>query len=161
MTYELDDTLLQTKMDDFDFDNPPIEPVQLAKDLSELMLSKNGIGLAANQVNLPHKVCVIRGNPIIAMYNPRIVDYSGNQVYMEEGCLSYPNLIVKIKRPEKIRIRFAYPNGDIHTEQYTGMTARIMQHEVDHLDGIVFYSRANRYHRDKGFKDWKKMNAKK
>jgi peptide deformylase len=70
--------------------------------------------------------------------------------------LTFPGLTVKIKRPQHIRVRFQTPNGDTLTKQFTGMTARIFQHEIDHLDGIVFYNRANRVHRDTALEKWRR-----
>lgn len=140
--------LLREISPEFNFNNPPIDPIQFAKDIAESLMNTSGVGLAANQVGLPHRCFVIRSNPILVMYNPIIVDYSKKEVYMDEGCLSFPNLIIKIKRPEHIRMRFTLPNGEVKTEKYTGMTSRIIQHEYDHLNGIIYTDRATRYHRE-------------
>jgi peptide deformylase len=78
-------------------------------------------------------------------------------VTLEEGCLSYPNLFVKIKRPKSIKVRFTTPDGETSTKTFTGMTARVFLHELDHLDGIAHTSRANRYHLDQAKKLVKKM----
>lgn len=144
-----DHDLLTTKLESFDFFNPPTDPIQLAKDLTETMLHHNGIGLAANQCGLPYRVFVIKANPILACFNPKIVSMTGEQIDLEEGCLTFPNYYVKIRRPKQIRVRYTYPNGHTVTEIYDGMTARIFQHELDHLDGILFKSRATLYHREK------------
>jgi peptide deformylase len=77
-------------------------------------------------------------------------------VSLEEGCLTFPGLTVKIKRPQHIRVRFTKPNNETITRQFTGMTARIFQHELDHLDGIIFYNRANRFHRDRALEKWRR-----
>ena len=90
--------------------------------------------------------------------NPRIIDVDGEPKLMREGCLSYPNLVISIKRASVIRLRYARPNGDVVTERYEGMTARIMQHEIDHLDGITFQKRATHYHLEKAKKAMRKMN---
>lgn len=150
-------------MERFDFSNPPIDPIELAKILTETMLKENGIGLAANQMDLPFNVFVIKSNPVICAFNPRIVDYIGEEVYLEEGCLSFPGLAVKIKRPQGIRVRFTQPNGETITKEYHGLTARTIQHEIDHLNGVIFYERANRIHRERAFRQWnswKKKNGK-
>ena len=137
----------------FDFSTPPFEPIQFAQDLMKFMYEKNGIGLAANQVGYPYRVFAMRGSPEnFVCYNPRIVDKSEEQITLEEGCLSFPNLIVKVKRPKEIRVRFQTPNGQIMTKKFIGMSARIFQHELDHLDGIVYYNKANKFHRDKAFR---------
>jgi peptide deformylase len=121
------------------------------------MHDSNGIGLAANQVGIPYRVFAMRGQPEnFVCFNPRIVQYSNETIVLEEGCLTYPGLIVKIKRPQHIRCRFQTPNGDTLTKQFTGMTARVFQHELDHLNGKIFYNQANRVHRDQALKKWRK-----
>jgi peptide deformylase len=136
--------------------NPPTDPIQLAKDLTETMLQNNGIGIAANQCGLPYRVFAIRSNPVLVCFNPRIVDLSSEELYLEEGCLTFPNYYVKVKRPKKIKVRFTMPNGQVDTRIFDGMTARIFQHELDHLDGILFMSRATKYHRDQAEKKARK-----
>jgi peptide deformylase len=121
------DPILTSWAEDFDFDNPPADPV-----------------------------FAMEGEPARVCFNPRIVSTSGDDILLEEGCLSYPGLIVKVKRPQHARIRFTGPNGETFTEQFTGMTARVIQHEMDHLEGILFFDKANRYHREQAFKNWKK-----
>lgn len=141
------DKILKTKLDRFDFSNPPIDPIELAHDLAQTMLDKNGMGLAANQLGLPYRVFAIKANPILVCFNPIIVDESlSNQIYLEEGCLSFPGLIVKVKRPAKIKVRYTEPNSETVTKTFEGLTARIFQHELDHLDGIVFTQRAHKIH---------------
>lgn len=150
---EANDPILTTPCQPFDFANPPFEPIQFAKDLVKFMYDNDGIGLAANQIGVPYRVFAMRGNPEnLVCYNPKIVQPSEAEVTLEEGCLTFKGLLVKIKRPQHIRVRFTLPNGETVTRQYTGMTARIFQHELDHLDGIIFYNRANRYHRDQALK---------
>ena len=150
------DPILTTPCQIFDFNNPPFDPIEFAKDLVKFMYDKNGIGLAANQVGVPYRVFAMRGQPEnFVCYNPKIVQPSEMTIELEEGCLTYPNLLVKITRPQHVRVRFTTPNGDTMTRQFTGLTARIFQHELDHLDGAIFYNRANRYHRDQALKKWR------
>jgi peptide deformylase len=150
------DPILTSWAEDFDFDNPPADPVQLALDLVATMRYYQGIGIAGPQVGFPYRVFAMEGEPARVCFNPRIVSTSGDDILLEEGCLSYPGLIVKVKRPQHARIRFTGPNGETFTEQFTGMTARVIQHECDHLEGILFFDKANRYHREQAFKNWKK-----
>lgn len=155
MTLQLvdkNDSLLKTYIEPFDFVNPPVDPIEFAKELVHCMMENNGIGLAANQVGKPYRVFAMRSNPVLVCYNPKIVDYSEETIYLEEGCLTYPNLYVKIKRPKKIKVRFTMPNGEVVTKTFDGVTARIFQHEMDHLNGIIFTSRATLYHREKAEK---------
>jgi peptide deformylase len=148
--------ILTQTMLPFSFNEPPTDPIQLARDLAETMIAKNGIGLAANQIGLPYRVFVMKSNPIICCYNPRIVDASEETIYLDEGCLTFPNYYVKIERPKRIRVRFTQPNGEIMTEIYDGITSRIFQHELDHLNGIVFTSRATLFHREQAERRSKK-----
>jgi len=127
-----------------------------AKELYELLRDKlvehKGVGLSAPQLGIMTRVFVI-GNPdvpseIIGVFNPMIVDYDEETVVYEEGCVSYPGLFIKIKRPRGIRVRYRGWNGEAGTTRYEGYTARVFQHEYDHLNGVTFQTRANRYHLD-------------
>ena len=89
-------------------------------------------------------------------FNPNILSISDEQIYMIEGCLSYPGLFVKIKRPKSIVMEWWTEEDTRCEEPFDGMTSRILQHEVDHLYGITFQKRAQRFHVDKAKKD-KKM----
>jgi peptide deformylase len=140
------DPILKEKLPRFDFNNPPMDPHEIAHILAQTMIKNDGLGLSANQVGLPYRVFVAMGNPILCCFNPVIADVSEDELMMEEGCLSYPNLFVKIKRPQVIRIRYTRPDGVTVTEQYQDLTARVMQHEIDHLDGICHLNRANSMH---------------
>lgn len=154
---KLDDTYLLEECEDFDFSNPPFDPIEFAQNLVKFVYENNALGLAANQVGVKYKVFAMRGQPEnFVCYNPKIIQPSEQEVVLEEGCLSYPGLLVKIKRPQHIRVRFQTPNGETMTKQFTGITARVFQHEMDHLMGIKFYDLANRFHREKAFKQWNK-----
>lgn len=139
----------------FDFNNPELNAEELAESLLETMEAKNGIGLAANQIGLPYRVFAVKGDPFVC-FNPRIVDTSDGTKLLEEGCLTYPGLYVKIKRPTAIRVRFQNYKGETLTEKYTGLTARIIQHEIGHLDGEVFFNKASRFHRDQAMRRWQR-----
>jgi peptide deformylase len=100
----------------------------------------------------------MRGHPEnFVCINPRIIDTSNETIVLEEVSLSFPKLIVKVKRPRHIRVRFHTPNGDVKTEKFTGMSARVFQHEMDHLDGILYFNRASRYHRDMAMRKWRNV----
>lgn len=143
--------LLTTKTDKFDFANPQIDPQELVNTMLTVMSEQNGIGLAANQIGIPLSVFVVHGDPF-ACFNPVIVDASEETVALDEGCLTWPGLYVKVKRPKSIRLRFTNIKGEVETKKYTGMTARIIQHEIDHLNGELFYNKSSKYHRDKAFR---------
>ena len=151
------DPILTTVCEEFDFANPPFDPIEFAKEMVKFMYEFKGIGLAANQVGVPYRIFAMRGEPEnFVCINPRIIVYGEQEVVLDEGCLSYLGLVVKIKRPQHIKVRFNTPNGDIKTETFTGVTARIFQHELDHLNGIVFYNLANKFHKDQAFRKWNK-----
>jgi len=153
---ELNDVCLNKVCEDFNFKEPPFDPIEFSHEIMKFMYEKNGLGLAANQVGVPYRIFAMRGAPEnFVCFNPKIVGSSTDQIVLEEGCLSYPGLLVKIKRPSMIRVRFNTPNGEVETRQFIGMSARVFQHEYDHLDGIRFYDRANKFHRDQAFKRWK------
>lgn len=151
---------LHTVAEDFDFSNPPVDPVDLACDLAETMLHYNGIGIAANQCGLPYRCCVLYGEELIPMFNPRIVDTSIESILLEEGCLSYPGILVKVRRAKKIRVRFTEPNGITSTKVFDGLTARIAQHEIDHLDGLCYIDAASYIHREKALKQIRALDLK-
>lgn len=154
-----DHPLLRQRMEPFDFKNPLTDPVQLAIDLTETMIYNKGLGLSANQIGLPYRVFAINANPVYVCFNPIIVDETlTNIILLDEGCLSFPNLFVKIKRPRTIKTRFSTPNGDVHTQKFDGMTSRCFQHELDHLNGIVYTARASRYHIEKGMNKKKQLD---
>jgi peptide deformylase len=141
-----DHPMLRTVLDPFDFSNPSIDPVELANNLIETMVANKGLGLSANQCGLPYRVFVMWSNPTKICFNPRIVDQTTEEIYLDEGCLSFPNLFIKIKRPKIIKVRYQDAFGEMQNEKFIGMTARCFLHELDHMDGIVYTSRASQVH---------------
>ena len=167
MKLELTDKLLYTPTIKFDFYNPPIDPKELVDAMAELMCDKNGIGLSANQCGLPWSVFII-GNPenresIIPVFNPMIVSYSDEEEYAEEGCLSFPGYQLRVKRPIEIRIRMSTVDDQRDTARFTGLTSRVVQHEMQHLRGEDFRKSARRLDReraDKKYKQWLRRQKK-
>lgn len=128
--------ILRQVAEKYDFNNPEHEnATELAFKLADTMIARGGVGLAAPQIGIPLRVFVIKANPIIACFNPRIVDASEEMEDGPEGCLTYPGLQVTVPRSKAIKVRYTQPNGNVVTTKYIGMTARIFQHELDHLDG--------------------------
>lgn len=141
---------------EFKFINPPFDPSQFAKELVETMFHYNGLGLAANQLGIQYKIFAMRGDPHnFVCFNPRIAMPSSERVLLEESCLSFPGLTVKVKRPQHVRVRFAGPDGQVRTHLFTGMTARIFQHELDHVEGKLFFEGTNRFHLEHAVKNTK------
>lgn len=119
----------------------------IAADMIETMQAASGIGLAANQVGLPHALCVVEvslieeGAAPRAFVNPEIVQTSSDLATMEEGCLSIPDINEEVERNVRIKLRFHDLEGNPHEEEFEGMYARVLQHEIDHLNGIFFVDR--------------------
>ena len=116
----------------------------LVRDMKETMLSLNGIGLAAPQVGVNLRVIVIQtivtgklSAPVQEMINPVITSYSSEDVEIEEGCLSIPGEYLKIKRPHRIHVKFQDLSGKYKKWNLKGLEARVVQHEIDHLDGVL------------------------
>ena len=147
---KLDPAHLLEVCEPFDFAAPQLDPIELAQSLVRTMIDNRGLGLAANQVGVRLRVFAMFTQPEnIVAFNPRIVDVGEEEVAMDEGCLSYPGMLMKIKRPKNIKVRFQLPNGETRTERFTGMTARVFLHELKHLDGEPFWLGESRLHFDR------------
>lgn len=149
------DQILKQPAARFDFNDPPVDPIELAHELAKAMMEYGGIGLAANQLGYPYRVFAIHANPILVCYNPVIVDKTSASVTLDEACLTFPGLSVKVKRPESIKVRYTEPNGNTVTTKFTGMSARIFQHEYDHLEGLTMLDACNFMERERAKKRWK------
>lgn len=127
---------------------------QLIEDMFETLHYSDGIGLAAPQIGKSIRIFIIDGSPVgddepdlanfrKAFINAHITERSGDVVPMNEGCLSIPNLREEVMRESRVRINYYDENWEYHDEVYEGYTARIIEHEYDHLDGILFTDRLN------------------
>ena len=130
-------TTLVKKIDD--------ELVKLADEMIKTSRVVNGIGLAAPQIGKSIRFCIINlehlGLPPFALVNPKIVTKSWKKVELEEGCLSIPGIFGIVKRPVEITVEAQNLDGEKHKFDADGMLSRVIQHEVDHLDGILFTSK--------------------
>lgn len=156
------DQILLQPAQKFDFANPPCDPWDLAEAMVKIMIDNNGMGLSACQVGLSYAVFAMIGQPNHVMFNPKIVDVSNETIELEEGCLSFPGVVAPITRPIHIKIRFTGPDGETTTKKFTGMSARVVQHEMDHLNGVLFFNHLPRIKREQIFKKAAKgkLNAK-
>jgi peptide deformylase len=139
--------VLREPTQQFDFDNPIVDPVELREKLTETMYKGQGLGLSANQVGIPARAFVMRTaekDDAVICINPTVRAWSKEKVLMEEGCLSFPGLFVSISRPATIEVEFYNEKGEKQEAKYAGITARCFQHELDHLDGILFIEHASR-----------------
>jgi peptide deformylase len=127
---------------------------QLIDDLFETMYSSEGLGLAAPQIGKSVRIFVIDGEPLAedepslvgfkkVFINAHITEKSGEFKPMSEGCLSIPNIREEVNRESHIRITYYDENWEYHDEVYDGFKARVIQHEYDHLDGILFTDRVS------------------
>ena len=133
--------MLRQKMPEFNFADPIMDATDLNKTLINTMKDEKGVGLAANQLGIATRAFAIHTEPPEVLFNPIITFASDEEVLMDEGCLSYPGVYVKIKRPKDIRVRYKNLHGAICTKRYSGLAARCVQHEIDHLDGITMFDR--------------------
>jgi peptide deformylase len=130
---------LKMKLPKFDFSNPSVDPNKFASSLVETCKKHNGLGLSANQCGYEHRVFVMgSGDNYVAFFNPEITWVSEEQSKMEEGCLSFLDLFLNVERPTTIKVYYQDFNGEEKTAQFTGLTARVFQHELDHMNGVVY-----------------------
>ena len=115
--------------------------------MAELMDDALGIGLAANQVGRLRRLLVYRvepDSPVQALVNPQIDWHSKEQEVFEEGCLSLAGVLIDVERPIHVRVRAQDPDGEAIVIEASGLEARVIQHEMDHLDGVLILERTSR-----------------
>lgn len=119
---------------------------RLIDDMIETMYAVRGIGLAANQVGISKRLCVIdtsireEERPLMVLINPVIIGSEGKEE-AEEGCLSIPGYMLTIKRSAKVHVKGFNREGKLLEIEATGLLARVLQHEIDHLDGLLIIDR--------------------
>jgi peptide deformylase len=117
----------------------------LLADMVEVMRKANGIGLAAPQVGISERLCVIEIDGVVSTYlNPEITSRSQEKIFFEEGCLSLPGQFFPIERHEEITIKYHNEKGLPKRLRTRGLLAIVLQHEIDHLDGILICKRYQR-----------------
>lgn len=116
---------------------------QITSNMFQTMWTYDGIGLAANQVGITKRIIVIDISHLdqnftpTALINPEIIESEG-EITMEEGCLSVPGIYEEVKRAEKITVKFQSVDGSTNQWECEGILARVIQHEIDHLEGVLF-----------------------
>jgi peptide deformylase len=129
------------------------EVKKLIRDMIETMYEANGIGLAACQVGVPRRVIVVDVSPLdpekglLAIINPEVISEEG-EIEHEEGCLSVPDCLEKVKRKEKILIKGISPAGNTIEVPGEGILAIALQHELDHINGVLILDRISRLKRE-------------
>ena len=140
LKYIGDDVLRETADEVTEFDAGLSD---LAKEMIELMHNSDGIGLAAPQVGISKRLLVVDLSPMekeaepLTFVNPVIIESSG-ECTLEEGCLSIPSVTEEVSRPEKILLKYQDLDGEEQTAEYDGWYSRVIQHEIDHLNGVLF-----------------------
>jgi peptide deformylase len=139
--------ILRERMPDFDFENPVVDPKELERDMLAMMFANNAIGLSANQVGVRARVFVMgdKENFLMAKayFNQIIVANTNDVTEMEEGCLSFPGVYVKIKRPAAIKVQYQTSTGETELAEFEGYDCKCFLHEFDHLEGITFQDRTS------------------
>ena len=139
-------SFLDKQVKDFDIENPSVDPKELKKNMVQIMLDSNGIGLSANQVEFDGQVFVMgdkEDNATICI-NPKILQHTKETVMDIEGCLSFPGIYVNVTRPKEILAEWYDENLEKQTVKVSGYSAKCFLHEWDHLQGITFKDRVSR-----------------
>ena len=136
----------------------------IQQDLVDTMRAKSGVGLSANQIGIGARVFTmyadVKQKDIIVCFNPKIIAFSEEQILMEEGCLSWPGLWLKIRRPEGIEATYEDAEGKLHEKAMFGLEARIFQHEYEHMEGSDFTKRVSRLKLNRAKKRLRKVQKK-
>ena len=146
--------------ENWSFKNPKMETKEFVKELIDAMWSNSGMGISANQLGYNYRAFAMRGATkaeSIVCFNPEIKDFSPEMNTMEEGCLSLPDVFARVVRPSHVAISYLNEDGKEEGQLASGMTARVFQHELDHLDGILFVDRLGELSRMRAFEKAKKI----
>jgi peptide deformylase len=133
-----------------------------ARRMGQLMHDALGIGLAATQVGVMHRLLVYRVDPdapVAAVVNPVLEWASEEREPLEEGCLSLPGVLVEVERPVHVRVRAKDERGDDLLIEASGLEARVLQHEMDHLDGVLILDRTTRDQRKQAMRALREAGA--
>jgi peptide deformylase len=145
---------------EFDFSNPPVDPNEFASSMVESLKKYKGLGLSAIQCGYNYRMFVMGSEEnYVAYFNPKIISSEGES-HMKENCVSFPLLTLAITRPAKIKVEYQDFTGTVRQAEYHGLTARVFQHELDHLNGIVYTSRCKPLALKSGMKKVEKMYRK-
>ncbi len=141
------DPVLRKKAVEIDRDYPDLDA--FIQSMFDTMYASSGVGLAAPQVGKSIRLFIVDGEPFVeddpemadfkkVFINPLILEETGEEWAFNEGCLSIPRIREDVNRKEKLRIQYYDQNWEMHTEEFDGLKARIIQHEYDHIEGILF-----------------------
>lgn len=150
---------LDQQVKEVDLANPGFDPKELKREMVDFMLASNGIGLSANQIGLNSQVFVMGDssyNSTICI-NPTILQYTEETVTDVEGCLSFPGIYMKVKRPKEILAKWYDENLEEHVVKIEGYSVKVYLHEWDHLQGVTFKDRVSRLKWDMASKKARKL----
>ena len=150
--------LLKVKLSECSSD---LDREKVESQLTDSMKHYQGIGLSANQVGIMERVFVmysdVKKGEIISCFNPKIITQSDTEIVIEEGCLSYPGLWLKVKRPDGIEVEYEDKNGELQSKAMFGLECRIFLHEYDHMEGTDFTKKVSKIKLDRAKKRQSKM----
>jgi peptide deformylase len=136
------------------------EREELSQKLLNACTALRGVGLSANQVGIENRVFVIKmGGYEECFFNPKILETSKEETLFKEGCLSQPGVFITLKRPEKVKLQYMDVKGNLKEETFAGITARIIQHEYDHMIGKNFLDYASPVKKSLALKQAKKKTV--
>ena len=129
---------------------------KVRQDLIDSMEHYQGVGLSANQIGIMERVFIMYENvdirKILTCFNPKILETSKEQILMDEGCLTYPGIWLKVKRPIAVLFEYEDEKGEKHQKELQGLSSRIFQHEYDHMEGTDFTQKVSRLKIDRAMK---------
>ena len=141
--------------------SPDLDRDDVEEKLLDSMKNYNGIGLSANQIGIMERVFVmysdVKKRETITCFNPEIVTKSDTEILMDEGCLTYPGLWLKVKRPDGIEVEYEDKNGEIQNQAMFGLECRIFLHEYDHMEGTNFTQKVSKIKLNRALKRRSKM----
>lgn len=128
---------------------------QIGSAMLDILRKEGGIGLSANQVGLPLNMCVIELSKADAkiLLNPRVIKQSDARINSKEGCLSLPGALVTVLRHKNITVEYENVTGETIELEAEGLLSCCLQHEIDHLNGVLMINRLGSYHKEKALKD--------
>ena len=141
--------------------SPDLDRDDVEEKLLDSMKQYNGIGLSANQIGIMERVFVmysdVKKRETITCFNPEIVTKSDTEILMDEGCLTYPGLWLKVKRPDGIEVQYVDKSGEIQHQAMFGLECRIFLHEYDHMEGTNFTQKVSKIKLNRALKRRSKM----
>ena len=133
------DSFLKEVPEKFNFENPQVDPEKLQEQLVENMLHHEGYGLSANQIGIPVQAfSMMLDEKAMVVFNPEILEWSEETTYIREGCLSFPGLYVAVERARAVAMKFQAYDGEEQGGSLQDMSAKIFQHEMEHMEGKLF-----------------------